>query len=75
LRTNPPSFLTDQELYLYGSGDQEVEVGDVFGEIAEKTQVSRVSVFPARGILALGGKETPGEKLRFGGSRLGGGGL
>jgi hypothetical protein len=54
------------------AGDQGVEVGDVFVEITEKT--------PFPGFRFLGGVEfgpwqkqekAPGEKLRFGGSRIG----
>ena len=55
------------------AGDQGVEVGDVFVEITKKT--------PFPGFRFFGGVEfgpwqkqekAPGEKLRFGGSRIGG---
>jgi hypothetical protein len=55
------------------SGDQDVEVGDVFVEITEEAQ------FPGFRFLRrveFGAwqrqKKAPGKKLRFGGSRLGG---
>jgi hypothetical protein len=55
------------------SGDQDVEVGDVFVEITEKRQ------FPGFGFsggwnfaLGRGKRWLPEKKLRFGGSRLGG---
>ena len=55
------------------SGDQDVEVGDVFVEVTEKRQFPGFG-FSAGAELALGrGKRRlPEKKLHFGGPRLGG---
>jgi len=52
------------------SGDQDVEVGDVFVEITEKTQFPGLRFF--RGwnmVLSRGKRRLPEKKLRFGGSK------
>ncbi len=46
------------------SGDRDVEVGDVFVKITEETERNLV--------LGRGKRRLPEQKLRFGGSRLGG---